>query len=208
MSSFDFRFLNIKQIFLFSLIFILLTILGTQTHEWGHYLVGKQFGFKPLLHYASVSYQAESANDNLKYHLITQISGPVETVLTGIFGFLMLLLRRNKQKLNFSNLDWLYVFLSLFWLRQVANMFVQIFSLILFQNSFKGGDEAKISKYFNLFPASIDIVSGILGILICYYVVFLIVPKTYRLNLVLGGIFGSLAGSSIWFGFLGQTILP
>lgn len=39
-----------------SLGFILATIVGTQTHEMGHYFAAKYFGFNPKLHYASVSY--------------------------------------------------------------------------------------------------------------------------------------------------------
>ena len=38
--------------------FVLATIIGTQTHEYAHYITAKSIGFKPALHYQSVSYNA------------------------------------------------------------------------------------------------------------------------------------------------------
>jgi len=42
-----------KEIGLFALVFILFTIIGTLTHELGHYLVGESLGLQCKIHYAS-----------------------------------------------------------------------------------------------------------------------------------------------------------
>ncbi len=63
--------------------FVLATIVGTQTHEMGHYFAAKHFDFEPVLHYASVSYgesreqsEMESFYDANKDKILSKEASP------------------------------------------------------------------------------------------------------------------------------------
>lgn len=67
--------------------------------------------------------------------LLVKIGGPLQTILTGTIGLLILLWRKYSIFINgMKPLDWLTTFLSLFWLREAFKMketAVFIFTLIL-----------------------------------------------------------------------------
>jgi len=70
------------------LIFVLLTIIGTLSHEATHYLVSKLIGLDPQLHYGSVSFNDEinlSDKKSVNYlkFLSSTVAGPFQTILTG-----------------------------------------------------------------------------------------------------------------------------
>ena len=203
--------ISIYKIFKFLIIFIFLTIIGTQTHEWGHYLVAKSFNFNPILHYDKVSYTFEKENakyNQIKVLLIT-IAGPLETITVGFFGFFFLIKRRkNRQLKRFNFLDWLAVFLSLFWLRQVFNFSSSLIRSVITGELRFGGDEAKISKMLNTYSGTFGIITGAIGIIISYYVIFKFLKNTDRYNLLIGGFLGSIIGYIVWFQILGKIILP
>ena len=48
--------INIKYLFVFSILFILFTVIGTVSHEYGHMAVAKYLGYETVLHYGSVNY--------------------------------------------------------------------------------------------------------------------------------------------------------
>lgn len=201
--------LKLKEIIGF--IFMLLTVLGTQTHEWGHYIVAKKFDFNPTLHYARVSLgiEQEQSDDFFRKELLFRIAGPLQTIITGIFGLTILFFRRKIRKsTQFSIIDWIGVFLSLFWLRQCLNLIVSVVKTIIKNKISFGGDEGKVSRMLGLYPGTIGILLGSLGLMICSYVILVILPKENRYNLVVGGILGSLFGFIVWFGFIGKIILP
>ena len=59
------------------------------------------------------------ASDELKVLL----AGPIQTIITGLIGFQFLIFRKKKIKENgLKLLDWVLVFLSLFWLREIFNL--------------------------------------------------------------------------------------
>ena len=132
----------------FTIAFIIFTIIGTLTHEYGHILVAKYFGCDTALSYGSMTYNGggrysdykkiykeneyEIKNDlhfseenkflrvrrklRIERILIT-IGGPSQTILTGLFGLFLLYIRRKSIKtVGLRFVDWLSVFLSLFWL--------------------------------------------------------------------------------------------
>jgi hypothetical protein len=45
--------------------FIAFTIIGTQTHEWGHYAAAKYMGMKPTLSYQSVDFGEDSTSEEM-----------------------------------------------------------------------------------------------------------------------------------------------
>lgn len=138
------------------------------------------------------------------------LGGPVQTILTGLIGLVILLFRRRKIKTKgVKIIDWLAVFLSLFWLREIFNLIHSIaFAIILKEESYFGGDEKFISEYFNLGSGTIPIITGIIGFVISLYVIFKILPKQFKLPFIVSGLIGSTTGFLLWFQFIGPILIP
>lgn len=246
--------IDIKSFIVLTITFILFTVIGTLSHEYGHIAVAKYFGYKTSLHYGSMdfypkgylqdkdleAYQAltkdywnteyESWPDDVKekatkYRNILQkryweeksnkgllviVGGPLQTILTGITGLIILYLRRKSIKIKgLKIIDWVAVFLGLFWLREIFNLVHSLGAEIISPNGrWFSGDEYYISKDLNLWSGTIPIVLGTIGLLISVYIVFKIVPKSLRLTFILSGLIGGLTGFIIWMDIIGPKILP
>lgn len=155
---------------LFALIvigFIIAAVVGTVSHEVGHYIDGKAVGQNLKINYKSVSngnistkdvaamremYQKDEAKilaaENspekeryLKYRQILSnrsrtptaresflitLGGPLQTMLTGTLGFLLLCYNIKRIKLTgtLTASQWLIVLLCFFWSRQLANIII------------------------------------------------------------------------------------
>src|SRR5690606_12000069 len=118
--------INFKLLFLLIITFVLFTIIGTVSHETGHYIAAKIVGLNALVHYGSTSIIIPDNFNNIftksELFLIT-LGGPLQTIFTGTLGVLLLLYNQKKiislKKLKI--IHWVYIFLSLFWLRQTFN---------------------------------------------------------------------------------------
>ncbi|GAA4646186.1 hypothetical protein GCM10023115_41460 [Pontixanthobacter gangjinensis] len=138
------------------------------------------------------------------------MGGPVQTLLTGILGLIILGYRKASIEENgMTLLDWIAVFLSLFWLREVFNL-VHSFLVGIFykQPDFFGGDERYISEYYGLYPGTLPIILGILGLLITLFVIFRILPKALQIPFIVSGLIGGISGYIIWFHVVGPFLLP
>lgn len=223
---------------IFTISFILVTIIGTLTHELGHLIPAKFLGYETTLHYGSMSwddgytdlsnalFRKYGSKDNVPNEVLDQLDalkeksrndtlwitlgGPIQTMSTGLLGFFMLYSRRNKiSKTTLSLFDWTAVFLSLFCSRQLFNLFMGIAGGLFFSKPyFFGGDEAKISSILGLPVGSVGILTAIIAFVICVYVVLNVVPKTIRYQFILSGILGSAIGFVLWFFVLGPMLLP
>ncbi|MDP2721917.1 MAG: hypothetical protein Q8O72_04090 [Bacteroidales bacterium] len=153
----------------------------------------------------------ESGVEKLKFDgFLVTIGGPFQTTFTGVAGLLILLFRRKKiGEYGLNLLDWLAVFLSLFWLREFFNLVMSVVSEIIFPNgSYFGGDEQNISYYLNLWEGTISIILGIAGLAISLFVIFKIVPNRLRLTFILSGLLGGIIGFILWMNILGPIVLP
>jgi small-conductance mechanosensitive channel len=221
--------------------FIAFTIIGTLTHELGHYSAAKLLGLKPNLHYQSVSLQLSSIDIELdkiyglyqkeinskqdfpakkrfdelvgietKNDFIHRAAGPLQTTLTGSIGFILLFVYRKKifatQKLNVK--QWLLVFCSLFWLREVFNTTMAICSFIIFKDNDFGGDEFILSKHCALPSFTIPIITAIIGIVICLIVIFKFIPTKKRKIFIGAGLVGGTIGFGLWMYILGPILIP
>lgn len=145
----------------------------------------------------------------LKHHRMwIALGGPMQTILTGLLGLLILFYRKSKQKEFFIFLDWLGVFLALFVLREVFN-----FVMAAFVSLFQGrenihGDEFKLSDYFELNPWVVPAIGFIIGATISLYVIFRVIPLKYRFSFILAGLVGGVLGFLIWFEGLGPLLFP
>ncbi|HET8885821.1 MAG TPA: hypothetical protein VFM70_05655 [Salinimicrobium sp.] len=246
--------IDIKSFFLLTLVFILFTVIGTISHEYGHIAIAKMLGYETKLHYGSMNYYPRGYLDDnnlkalksitkeyadLKYEswpkeikekteehhnilqqrywsgksnkgLLVTIGGPIQTIITGIIGLIILLFRRKTIHLNgLKFMDWLSIFLSLFWLREIFNLVTSIGGEIISPDgTWFGGDELKISQDLDLWSGTIPIILGILGILVSVFTVFVIVPKKLRLTFIVSGFIGSISGFILWMNILGPKILP
>ncbi|MFD2832207.1 hypothetical protein [Gramella sp. AN32] len=138
------------------------------------------------------------------------LGGPIQTILTGSLGFIFLIGRREKiRKYQIKLIDWLAVFLSLFWLREVFNLVHSISFKVLFQDaSYFGGDEKYISEYLKLNSGTIPVILGLIGLGISVYVIFKILPRDVQLPFIISGFIGGITGFFLWFQILGPILIP
>ncbi len=138
------------------------------------------------------------------------LGGPIQTIFTGLIGLFVLILRKNQYKeFGLKWIDWLAVFLSLFWLREVFNLAISlVFELISPDGSFFSGDEVYISRGLGLWEGTIPLLLGTLGILVSAYVIFRITPPQIRLTFLVSGLLGGGLGFVLWMDVLGPILLP
>ena len=195
-----------QKIIKFALVFIVLTIVGTLTHELAHFITAKYLGLDPVFHYGFVTFNDTSITE--KDFFLTTLAGPLQTMSFGTIGFIYLLIHRKEYTTHFKTIDWIAFFLSLFWLRECFNVLTSLCSYVFSNDYYPSGDEYVISTYFNLPPLTLNLILGFIGFIICGISTFIILPKKYVLNLLLGAVLGTLSGYVIWFYFLGELILP
>ncbi|WP_179018911.1 hypothetical protein [Winogradskyella forsetii] len=135
------------------------------------------------------------------------IGGPVQTILTSFLGLLILYVRRKIWMHGFKTVDWLFVFMSLFAIREVFNFINALYSSIMYSESNFHGDEFRISRYLEYNEWVVPTLTMILGLLISCYVIFKVIPLKYRFTFIISGIIGGITGYAIWFGFLGELLL-
>lgn len=199
--------INKKLLIVLLLSFIFTTIIGTLSHECGHYIAATLMGIKAHISYGMTSFIHYSKNVSSNEWLWIIVAGPLQTMLTGTVGFL-LLFKFVKPTSNLSFTQWILVFLALFWLRQPANLFSGIANLLATGNYPQNGDEIKLSRHFNIPGLAISIVTAIIGIIISTIVVFKFVPVNQRFTFILAGITGGLIGAFVWLCWLGPVIMP
>ena len=136
--------------------------------------------------------------------------GPVQTMLTGTIGLIALFMIKRKKRtysLPLSLNHWFWVFITLFWLRQVANCFM-MFLLLIIKGRYGNGDESNLSEYYGLPSWTLNVITGVLGTFVLHYVVFKFISYKYRFTFIISGITGGIAGYVLWFKLLGPFILP
>jgi len=202
-----------KRLLLYLIIaFMFATIIGTLSHEYGHFFAAKLIGLDAKVHYAYVSY---NCSDNFREFtafdgLLLTMGGPLQTILTGIIG--LCLLFANKRKiLKMNKLDvksWVYVFLSLFWLRQVANFAVWSIRSLISGKFSRGSDEIGLAMYFQLPEWSIIAATALLGLMVAVFVIFKFIPINQRFTFILSGLIGGVSGYYLWLESIGKLIMP
>lgn len=218
-----------------------MTVVGTVTHELGHYTAAKIIGHEAKINYAQTfsdnptlsselkliyDKYYDDINENNDFPLkerfqvlrsqqieeakITSLGGPLQTIFTGTLGFILLLRNRKNIYKNgkLKLIGWIYIFLSLFWLRQVTNFLVAIASLIITKETHISGDEMSLALLYKLPIWSIQTITGIIGMIICGYIFFYIIPKAQRLTFIIAGLLGGIAGYYLWLIEYGKIIMP
>ena len=197
---------HFKCFFLFVLAFILFTAIGTITHELGHIAVAEFLGYSTTLYHDSMNYNSWEASE---FHgFLVTLGGPLQTMLTGILGLVILRSRKNKRNTTgFTLWDWLAVFLSLFWLREVFNVVMSVGMELMKPNgTYFGGDEAGLAWYLGIPHGTFAILFALIGLFVVFYIVFKVIPRNLRLIFIAGGLIGGVMGFVIWMNHLGPLL--
>jgi hypothetical protein len=182
------------------LVFISMTIIGTFSHECGHYAAAKYYGRKAKISYASVGYSEykeqqlfnqiysrnrDSIRNNLNFRekpIYTQLlkelqkesrvitfSGPFQTMLFGSIGlvFLFLYKRSFNQMDTLKKSQWVMVFCSLLWLREVYILASHSISFAFDARVASGrSDELRLARMFDVPDFTFILIFGFIGILV------------------------------------------
>ena len=204
MKNFDFN------LFAFLVLgFIFCTIIGTLSHEFGHYVVGKILGFDVCINYKSTQFIG-NPEISKKNRLLFTIGGPFQTMITGTVGFLTILIHRKTfyeiKKLSLK--QWIMVFVTSFWLRQLFNFLTGVIRFVKKGSVSIQSDESKLDVYFNFQLGTITTVTATIGVLIMAFIFFRIIPKSQQVLFLISGFVGGLFGYLIWFEWIGEILIP
>jgi len=235
------RYSHFRLFLLLSLVFIAVVIIGTLSHECGHYLVARSIGYEARITYAYTYYRdpyygayfnrifdtynteitlhqwfpGKEEFERLMHHanrnsFFITLGGPVQTMLTGTIGFLLLIFNKERfrQAEELAPWQWLLVFLTLFWSRQTVNFFAWLVSYLSSGQFSTHGDEIKIAGYLGLPLASIAGTTAFIGAWIALDVWRIYIPARQRLPFTFAAIIGGGLGYFLWLHWVGPLLLP
>jgi hypothetical protein len=153
----------------------------------------------------SKKYKAESKKEDFYITL----GGPLQTMLTGMIGFIILFFRRKQIFIRgyLTLLEWAAVLLSYFWSREVFNFIFSIDDTFSDRKHFRS-DEPRLSQYLNLPPWAFGMITCVIGGIILLWVTFRVIPVQQRLTFLVSGLIGSTIGWIVWMDWLGPILLP
>jgi len=198
--------LHRKLFFLLFLAFIVMTVIGTLSHEFGHWFAAWVSGHDASISYAATHYTGDVRLTPEVWFWFT-LGGPVLTMLTGTIGVLLTLSFRGRDH-DLTLGQWAVVFTSLFWLRQLANGLVISAVFIVTGSAPARADEYWIARYCGLPLWSIVIATAAIGALVLAYITFFVVPRHQRRIFLAAGLCGGVAGYLIWLKWLGPVLMP
>ena len=194
--------------------FIIATVAGILSHEGGHYFMAKHYGFGDVhMRYNSTSWQCTQSHCNGasdRQHIIITAAGPIQTVLTGTIGFVLLLVLRKsyKQSAALALWQWVIIFLALFWLRELSNLLREFYLVHFTAGHSFSGDEFLLSADLGYGAWLLNAVLGAIALFVLGMVQFLFVPERQRFTFMLAGLAGGVAGAVLWLGILGPRLMP
>jgi hypothetical protein len=205
--------INFKLLLSLSLGFFLFTIIGTLSHELGHFSVARSLDYNAEINYQSCWHTQKQntvyENPSRDVALI-KMAGPLQTMLTGSLGvFLLFRIKRDfvsDKELNFK--QWFFIFLTLFWSREVFNFLMEF--AIYFKDGYfpTRGDEESLALHFDLPLFAIAEPTAIAGSIVLGVVFFKFIPLRYRTTFLLAGVLGSAGGYYFWMVKYGPLIMP
>ncbi len=193
------------------LVFILMTVIGTLSHEMGHYFAAKLMGFNARINYGTTFIQDNFGRKMSRDEaFLFMLGGPLQTMLTGTLGITLLFVYRNsfQNRERLTLRQWILIFTSLFWLRQVSNLFTWTLNYLINGKFGKRGDEIKLARYLELPKGAILLATAIIGIAVVLVIIFKFIPKNIRLTFIASGIVGGVLGYILWLKMVGKILMP
>ncbi len=223
--------------------FIVFAVIGTLSHEAGHYFAAKALGYDAKISYAYTFWFNKDTTENAfvtsvfeKYgNLIKKekefpekekflriahkrnydgfwitLWGPLQTMLTGTLGFLLIIFfRKSFYTTNQLRLwQWLLVFFSLFWLRQICNIVMWTGDYLLKGEFRERMDEIHIANHFHLPIGTIIGITALISVIIASIVIFKFIPLIQRKTFIVSGLIGGIIGYVLWIVVLGPVVMP
>ena len=131
-------------------------------------------------------------------------------MLTGSLGLGLLLVNRRwwqgKPQLGIE--VWLVVFMALFWLRQLFNLAMASVSMLRKGRWSAHMDETVLARDLHLWPASISLVTGLVGLGVLSFITLRVIPTSQRLTFIGAGLVGGTFGFWLWLVWLGPRLMP
>lgn len=136
--------------------------------------------------------------------------GPMQTMLSGCMGLLLLWLFRKRfsKAQDLKVWQWLLVLLSLFWLRQPTNMVTGTVSWLLKGRFSHRADEVRLAEHLGWPFLSIIAGTALIGLLVFGLVFFRFIPLRQRGTFLAAGLVGGIAGYTLWMYGIGPVLLP
>jgi hypothetical protein len=202
--------IEIKLVLFLIVAFVLATVAGTISHEYGHFIAAKFRGINMKVHYAYTSYiygvnlRGKDAFDRF----VITLGGPLQTMFTGTLGLILLYIFKRDAQSSLNIKQWVLVLLSLFWLRQTANFTLLLVDYLLTNKYSMRSDEIRLAKYLEFPDWSILVPTALLGIIVSLLVIFKFVPMYQRFTFIIAGLVGGISGYILWLEIFGKMILP
>jgi hypothetical protein len=192
--------------------FILMTVIGTLSHEMGHYLVAKYLGYNPTINYASTTMHSGDGDKVIfaSHNFWITWGGPFITMFAGTMGFILLFIfcqsYYSTDRLEFKH--WTLIFLALFWLRQPTVFCLWLANKVFNAKVISRTDEIRIARNLQLPEWLILVLSAIIGASVLLIVIFRFIPVAQRFTFVVAGLVGGIAGYLLWMYVAGPVLLP
>ena len=109
------------------------------------------------------------------------------------------------KKLNIW--QWVFVFISLLWLKQIVNVVIIIFGRLIHGKFALKGDEYGIDYYLNFPLGTSNIVTFLIAMIFMSYLYLKIIPKEIKLTFLASVFTGGILGALVWIVWLGNVII-
>lgn len=138
------------------------------------------------------------------------LGGPAQTMATGTIGVALLLMNRHwwRGKPSLKSWVWGIIFGALFWLRQLFNLTIATYSVLVGSQWSTRMDETKLALDLQLWPATISVVSGLVGLGVLVFITLRVIPSSQRLTFIGSGLVGGTLGFCLWLVWLGPQLMP
>jgi len=198
-----------KLLLYLTLAFIAATVIGTLLHECGHFIVAELLGHEASVHYGYVSF-ADRGSVSKAHSFCILWGGVASTLAIGTAG--LILLYRDRHAIagaaSLTLRQWVAVFLSLFWLRQLCNGLFGLWRY-LHKGTFRSrGDESRIDRYLHWPFGTTLVPTAIIGLAVLVFVCLKVVPRPQRPTFLLAMALGCSAGYYLWLVKFGALLLP
>lgn len=136
--------------------------------------------------------------------------GPLQTLLTGTIGLLLMVGYRRKyyeaEKLRFW--QWLLIMVTLFWMRPLVNLCLYVVKDLLTGKWSTRGDEIQMAQWLGWPEPSVLILTAIVAVAVLLLVLFRYIPMAQRFTFLCAAVMGGGLGYALWMYALGPIILP
>lgn len=200
-----------------SVTFVFAFTIGVLSHEAGHFVVAKFFGYEPTIHYQFTDFHDEIlASDTsvegqalLNHRRIWMLAGgPLETMIVSSVTLLLLFLVRkpDRRQISPTFFEWVLITVSLFWMRQPVNFTVWLLKGALFNRYSFQGDEVKIASMLGLPIWFLLFITATVALIVLYGIVQCI-PKSLLPTVIISAFIGGILEYLCWSLWLGPILL-